>query len=105
VEDSSPIVVEDDAAHATLICDRPAPLASVEHAATQSAALRALEQQHYDTVVLDVGLPDGDGFEIQRRLSQRPEAPPIVFVTSDDLAENTVTALQPRGDRALRRNR
>ncbi len=89
------LLVEDDAAHALLMRETLEGLGGrIEHARTQTAALAALERREFDVLVLDAGLPDGSGFEIQARLRSRAHAPPIVFVTSDDLAEHAVEAVR-----------
>jgi HAMP domain-containing protein/CheY-like chemotaxis protein/signal transduction histidine kinase len=51
-----------------------------------SAALRALDQQKYDCVVLDLRLPDMTGFEVLEQLRTRPnlkDLPVIVFTGRD----------------------
>jgi DNA-binding NarL/FixJ family response regulator len=45
------------------------------------AALRLANELHPDVVLLDVHLPDFDGFEIASRLSQTAD-PPVVVLTS-----------------------
>lgn len=55
-----------------------------------SAALEAAAAEDYDLVVLDVHMPDMDGFETCRRLraSERTRTLPIIFLTADhDLAK------------------
>jgi DNA-binding NtrC family response regulator len=89
------LLVEDDAAHALLMRERLKELArEVEHARTLASAKTALSEQVFDAVVLDVGLPDGSGRELHQWLIKRRRCPPIVYVTSDDLAENAVAAIQ-----------
>lgn len=51
----------------------------VAWAATGQAALALLEQQHFDLAVLDVGLPDINGFELFRQIS--PQLP-VIFLTA-----------------------
>jgi len=95
VDSSRVLLVEDDAAHALLMRETLETLGGrIEHARTQAAALAALERRPFDVVVLDAGLPDGSGFEIQARIRTRDDAPPIVFVTSDDLAEHAIDAVR-----------
>jgi CheY-like chemotaxis protein len=50
-------------------------------------ALRLAEELRPDVVLLDVHMPDLDGFEVARRLAQL-ESPPLVVLTSsrDDYA-------------------
>ena len=49
-------------------------------------------------VVLDVMLPDADGFTIHRRLRDAGETVPVVFVTARDSVDDKVTALRAGGD-------
>ena len=45
------------------------------------AALRITREVHPDVVLLDVHLPDFDGFEVADRM-RRLESPPVVILTS-----------------------
>ncbi|WP_426958415.1 response regulator [Muricoccus radiodurans] len=42
----------------------------------------AVETGDYDAVVLDRGLPDGDGLDLVRHLRHRPGAPPVLVMTA-----------------------
>ena len=42
-----------------------------------------------DVVVLDIGLPDLDGFEVATRLTAGDEAPAVVLTSSRDWADLT----------------
>ncbi|HEY4252228.1 MAG TPA: response regulator transcription factor [Roseomonas sp.] len=45
-------------------------------------AAAAVDVYQYDVVLLDRGLPDGDGLDLVRRWRQRPEAPPVLVLTA-----------------------
>jgi two-component system, OmpR family, response regulator RegX3 len=60
---------------------------SVARAATGEAALAA---QDYDVVLLDLGLPDLDGFEVCRRLRASSDVPIIVVTARGDEMDRVV---------------
>jgi len=70
----------------------------VERAATGRGALDAIEKHRPDLIVLDVMLPDLDGFEIVRRLRADGLRMPVVFLTARDATEDKVTGLTLGGD-------
>jgi two-component system catabolic regulation response regulator CreB len=53
----------------------------VLHVALAAEALAALAAHDIAAVVLDVGLPDGNGFELCRRIRQQSDVP-VLFVTA-----------------------
>jgi len=61
-------------------------------------ALAAVESFRPDLMVLDVMLPDVDGFEVQRRLLDRGQPTPVVFLTARDATEDKVRGLTIGGD-------
>ena len=67
-------------------------------AATGQAALRDAEATGPDLIVLDVMLPDLDGFEVCRRLRARGNDVPIIFLTARDTSSDTVQGLALGGD-------
>jgi len=56
----------------------------VGEAADALSALDAAGRLRPDVVVLDIQLPDLDGFEVARRLAQAGDPPVIVLVSSRD---------------------
>ncbi len=52
----------------------------------------------YDLVVLDVMLPDLDGFHVCQQLRVRKRSMPILFLTARDEVENRVKGLDMGGD-------
>ncbi|MBV9384773.1 MAG: response regulator transcription factor [Streptosporangiaceae bacterium] len=61
-------------------------------------ALRLAETGQPDLVVLDVLLPDIDGFEVCRRLRAAGNDVPVIFLTARDTTSDTVTGLALGGD-------
>jgi CheY-like chemotaxis protein len=59
----------------------------VGEAADGAAAIRACAQLHPDIVVLDVQLPDLDGFAVAALLTTRAAAPVVVLVSSRSRAD------------------
>src|ERR1700761_6023208 len=67
-------------------------------AATGHEALRGAEANEPDLIVLDVVLPDLDGFEVCRRLRARGDEVPIIFLPARDTSSDTVQGLALGGD-------
>jgi two-component system OmpR family response regulator len=65
----------------------------VSTAASGGQALRLIATDRPDLVVLDVMLPDVDGFEVCRRLVEQGDAPPVLFLTARDSVLDKVTGL------------
>jgi two-component system, OmpR family, response regulator len=71
---------------------------AVRTAEDGAGAVRTAREFSPDVVLLDVMLPDMDGFEVLRRL--RAEAPrlPVVFVTARDAPADRAAGLAAGGD-------
>ncbi|HUP87475.1 MAG TPA: response regulator transcription factor [Acidimicrobiales bacterium] len=61
-------------------------------------ALKAVPTFNPDVVLLDVMLPDLDGFEIMRRLRNDGEKVPVLFLTARDAVDDKVRGLTLGGD-------
>ncbi len=61
-------------------------------------ALTAVREWRPDLLVLDVMMPDVDGFEVTRRLRAEGRQTPIVFLTARDATEDKVAGLTIGGD-------
>lgn len=73
----------------------------VSSAANGRDALAAVQQENGDRpdlVVLDVMLPDLDGFEVCRRMRQAGNHTPVLFLTARDTTADTVRGLTLGGD-------
>ena len=70
----------------------------VTAAANGREALDAAEEFQPDLAVLDVMLPDMDGFTVPRRLRAAGRHFPVVFLTARDGTEDKITGLTVGGD-------
>jgi two-component system OmpR family response regulator len=70
----------------------------VTTAQTGADALRLARGHPFDLVVLDVMLPDTDGFEVVRRLRAGGSRVPVIFLTARDTQDDKVTGLTLGGD-------
>jgi two-component system, OmpR family, response regulator len=61
-------------------------------------ALRVAEEFKPELLVLDVMLPDYDGFEVVRRLRAGGRHVPVVFLTAKDGVQDKITGLTVGGD-------
>ena len=64
---------------------------------TGETALDRVEQDHPDIVLLDIGLPDIDGFEVLRRIRAFSDVP-VVMLTARDDAMDKVKGLELGAD-------
>jgi two-component system response regulator TctD len=62
------------------------------------AADDILQYQDYEVVILDIGLPGMDGFEILRRLRRRGSRTPVLMLTARSELEDRVGALDVGAD-------
>jgi two-component system OmpR family response regulator len=71
---------------------------SVESAGTGADALAAVASFRPDLIILDVMLPDMEGFEVARRLGADRARVPIVFLTARDATEDKIRGLTMGAD-------
>jgi two-component system OmpR family response regulator len=71
---------------------------TVETAATGHEALAAVGKFKPHLMVLDVMLPDMEGFEVASRLGAQRAGVPIIFLTARDATEDKVRGLSGGGD-------
>jgi two-component system OmpR family response regulator len=71
---------------------------AVDHAATGEQADHMLATQHYDAVILDIGLPKLDGYEVLRRMRRKGSKTPVLMLTARDALEDRVKGLDLGAD-------
>ena len=80
------LVVEDDRLLNNTLCYNLNTAGyAVDSALTKSAAGSFLTEQDYDLIVLDVNLPDGNGFDFCREVKERRPDTAIIFLTANDM--------------------
>lgn len=70
----------------------------VDVARTLGEADRAIQENTYDVVVLDLGLPDGSGLEVCRRARAAKIPTPVLMLTAQTAVENRVESLDSGAD-------
>src|SRR5688572_7225850 len=70
----------------------------VHPVASGRAAIDAVPEVRPDLVVLDVMLPDLDGFDVIKRLRTSGDRTPVLFLTARDATEDRVRGLTLGGD-------
>jgi len=71
---------------------------AVDWARSTTAADAALQAHEHDLVLLDLGLPDGDGIDVLRSLRGRRNATPVLIVTARDAVDQRVRGLDAGAD-------
>ena len=93
------LVVEDDQLlNKTLSYNLSAVGYSVDGAMSKAVAIRFLEKQDYDLIVLDVNLPDGNGFDICREVKERRPDTAVIFLTANDMESDMLKGFELGAD-------
>jgi two-component system OmpR family response regulator len=71
---------------------------AITTAHTGMKAIREAKDERPDAIVLDVMLPDIDGFEVLRRIRANQPDVPVLFLTARDAVEDRVAGLTAGGD-------
>lgn len=69
----------------------------VDKVNTVESAKSIIVEKDFDLIILDIGLPDGDGFELCKYIRQS-RTTPIIFLSAEDEEVNIVMALDMGGD-------
>jgi two-component system OmpR family response regulator len=93
------LIVEDDASLAAGIARiLQAEGYAVDAMKSGEHAHLAAEQESFDLVILDIGLPGIDGFEVLRRLRSGGRAMPVLILTARDAVDDRVRGLDLGAD-------
>ena len=62
----------------------------LDHAAAPSAGIKKIDTGHFDLVILDVMLPEMDGFEVCKAIRKTSEIPIIMLTARGDVMDRVV---------------
>lgn len=93
------LVVEDDLALSAGLCfalDEAGHLTAAAY--TCQKARQLLKTDRFDLVILDVNLPDGNGFDICRECKSSAPERPVIFLTANDLERDELNGFDLGAD-------
>lgn len=70
----------------------------VECASTYQSALRKIEDYQYDCILLDIMLPDGNGFSILEVLKKMQKHDSVIIISAKDALEDKIAGLELGAD-------
>lgn len=70
----------------------------VDIAATAEEGRILLDVNEYDSIVLDINLPDGNGFEICEKVREQENTTPIIIMTARDAVSDKIKGLDLGAD-------
>jgi two-component system response regulator QseB len=62
------------------------------------SALKSLRREHFEIIILDIGLPGMDGFEVLKKLRSESFEVPVLLLTARDSLTDKVTGLDAGAD-------
>jgi DNA-binding response OmpR family regulator len=93
------LLVEDDTNLGTLLREYLATKGyQVQWLKDGKQGLDAYFEQRYDVLILDVMLPEMDGFTLAREIQKDPGYPPILFLTAKNQQEDVLEGFKAGGD-------
>lgn len=69
-----------------------------ELAPTFSEALNKIENYQYDCILLDIGLPDGNGLKILKKLTKNRKEEGVIIISAKNALDDKIHALQLGAD-------
>ncbi|MCY6960557.1 response regulator transcription factor [Clostridium brassicae] len=93
------LVVEDDRLLNNTLCYNLSSVGyEIDAAMTKAAASRFFEKQDYDLIVLDINLPDGNGFDFCREIKERRPDTAVIFLTANDMESDMLRGFELGAD-------
>lgn len=90
------LVVDDDKTNLTLAQKILSPEYRIAACNSGMAALKYLEKNQPDLILLDINMPEMDGFEVleKLRMNDKTELIPVIFLTADSQTDTEVKCFQ-----------
>lgn len=93
------LVVEDDRLlNSTLCYNLTMAGHQVDAALTKEDAIGQTEKLNYELIVLDVNLPDGNGFDFCREIKERRPDTTVIFLTANDMESDMLKGFELGAD-------
>ena len=93
------LVVEDDRLLNNTLCYNLSTAGYIVDAAmTKATAISFCETQDYDLIVLDVNLPDGNGFDFCEQIKERRPDTAVIFLTANDMESDMLKGFELGAD-------
>ncbi len=71
---------------------------AVTHTTTGEDALKLVRAAKFDLIILDIGLPGIDGFQVLEQLRGSGDETPVIVLTARDSVDNTVASFEGGAD-------
>jgi len=71
---------------------------NVHHCIDGKSALLAIEEEDFDLCILDIMLPEIDGFQIAETIRKKDKATPIIFLSAKSMKEDRIKGLKIGAD-------
>lgn len=92
------LIIEDDKTlNKGILLTLKQPDIEIKQAYNLEDAIQTLKNGNVDLILLDVNLPDGDGFDFCKNIKEKSDIP-IIFLTACDLELDIVTGLELGAD-------
>lgn len=98
MEKSKILYAEDDTTIAFLIQDSLELYYEIEHYGNGKSALEAFNNKDFDICLLDIMMPEMNGFELAQNIREKNSEIPIIFISAKALKEDRIKGLKIGAD-------
>ncbi len=94
------ILLIEDSIEAQILIQKSLPDHAIEATKFYQEAVKLLETKQYDLILLDLNLPDGNGYDICQQLKEGTNIPriPIIMITGQSGVEDRIKGLNSGAD-------